>query len=77
MYKRQLAVRRVVITARRHAEWVAANPRVTAEKRALRAEMGLWLRVWLENPGVFGAWENLRTRTHLNFPDTHEAGGAS
>ena len=48
-----------------------------ANARALRAEMGLWLRVWLENPGVFGVWENLRTRTHLNFPDTHEAGGAS
>ncbi|HEY3444136.1 MAG TPA: hypothetical protein VGK29_25525 [Paludibaculum sp.] len=64
--RRRLAVRRVVITARRHAEWVAANPRVAAEKRALKVEMGLWLRVWLENPGVFGAWVELRKeRAHV------------
>ena len=58
--RRRLAVRRVVITARRHAEWVAANPRVGAEQRALKAEISLWLRVWLDNPGVFGVWVALR-----------------
>jgi hypothetical protein len=58
--RRRLAVRRVVITARRHAEWVAANPGVGAEKRALKAEMGLWMRTWLDNPGVFEMWAGLR-----------------
>ncbi len=58
--RRRLAVRMVVITARRHAEWVAANPRVSQEKRAVKAEMALWLRVWLDNPGVFGMWAELR-----------------
>lgn len=58
--RRRLAVRRVVITARRHAEWVSANERVAAEKRALKAEAALWLRTWLDNPGVFAAWAELR-----------------
>jgi len=64
--RRRLAVRRVVITARRHAEWVAANPKAAEDKRALKAEMGLWLRVWLENPGVFELWAELRKeRSHV------------
>lgn len=75
--RRRMAVRRVVITARRHAEWVAENPRVAAEKRALKAEMGLWLRVWLENPGVFGVWADLRTRTERNIPGARGARRAS
>lgn len=75
--RRRMAVRRVVITARRHAKWVAGNERVGAEKRALKAEMELWLRVWLENPGVFSAWAELRLKTELKIPVARGALSAS
>lgn len=75
--RRRMAVRRVVITARRHAKWVVGNERVGAEKRALKAEMEMWLRVWLENPAVFSAWAELRLKTEIKIPVARGALGAS
>ena len=75
--RRRMAVRRVVITARRHATWAAGNARVGAEQRALKAEMEMWLRVWLENPGVFAAWAELRLKTEIKIPVARGALGAS
>lgn len=42
------AVRRLVITAKDHAQW------------RRKEENLLWLRTWLENPPLFPAWAKLR-----------------
>lgn len=51
---RTRACRRLVIQAKDHARW--ALRRGHAEKE----EMILWMLTWLENPGVFAPWVDLR-----------------
>jgi hypothetical protein len=58
--ERRHAIRDLVITAKSHAQFAAANPKVSAEARAQKEEMLLWLRTWLENPPVFPLWCELR-----------------
>jgi hypothetical protein len=41
---------------------------VDPEKRAQKAEMVEWMLVWLENPGIFGAWAELRKRAATVCP---------
>jgi hypothetical protein len=49
-------VRSAVLVARQHAEWnLRRQP-----GDALREEAFLWIRTWLENPGVFESWARLR-----------------
>ncbi len=57
---RRGAVRAVVITAKDHARLAARSKSASAEKRAEKEEMVLWLLTWLENPGVFPEWVRLR-----------------
>jgi len=47
---------------RRRAQMIAGNPRVAAEKRAEKAEIRQWFRVWLETPEAFFDWLELRKR---------------
>jgi hypothetical protein len=54
--QRQMAVRRLVITAKEHARLAARNP----GKRPDKEEMILWLTTWLENPPVFKEWVSIR-----------------
>lgn len=54
--------RRIVITAKDHAKLAAANQRVAPEKRALKAEMAVWMLTWLENPDVFPLWVPMREK---------------
>jgi hypothetical protein len=54
---RRAAVRRLVITAKDHARFAA---RRSAEKRAEKEEMAMWMRTWLENPTIFREWVRLR-----------------
>ncbi len=57
------AVERVFETARlgrQRAERIARNSRVAAAKRAEKAEIAQWFRVWLELPDAFAAWLELR-----------------
>ena len=49
----RLAVRKLVITARDHAQW------------AHKEENLLWLTTWLQNPPLFPAWARLR-KLHQN-----------
>ena len=55
--------RRVVIEAKDRARLIARNPRVDAEKRKQKEEMVEWILVWLENPGIFEAWAELRRQS--------------
>lgn len=47
---------------RRRAEMIARNPKVDARKRAEKAEVVQWFALWLENPGAFFDWLELRKR---------------
>jgi len=39
---------------------LAANPRVSPDKRAEKAEITTWFRIWLETPDLFFDWLELR-----------------
>ena len=54
--------REAVITAKDHARFSLRSPNLTAEQRAAKEEMLLWMLTWLENPGVFPEWVALRKR---------------
>ncbi|MCZ2154618.1 MAG: hypothetical protein LC114_12065 [Bryobacterales bacterium] len=56
-----------VLEGRRKAELALRNPRLTAEKRAAMQEKFLWLRTWLENPGLFEGWAALRLKKLRNL----------
>ncbi len=62
-------VRRAVISAKDHARFAAV--RLEGEAREAREEMLLWILTWLENPGVFPAWMELRKRTHEEEQTDH------
>jgi hypothetical protein len=74
---RRQMIRSIVIRAREHTELAAHNPRTHDLKRAVKLEMALWLRTWLENPPLFPDWVELRKRqisgtpaqTEENSPD--------
>jgi hypothetical protein len=54
--------RNVVIQAKDHARLAARSPKTSPEKRAQKEQMVEWMLVWLENPGVFPAWVQLRKK---------------
>lgn len=60
--ERRRQIRGLVITARQHAEWGSRNRKTSEAQRECRMEALLWIRTWLENPAVFGAWAGLRRR---------------
>ncbi len=45
---------------RRRAVMIARNARVAPEKREEKEEVSLWFKLWLENPGAFFDWLELR-----------------
>lgn len=59
---RARACRRAVITAKDHARFSLRSPKLAAEQRVAKEEMVLWMLTWLENPGVFATWLELRKR---------------
>ena len=52
--------RSIVIEARRHADLALGNRRTSEPKRQQKAEMRLWILMWLENPDGFAVWVRLR-----------------
>jgi hypothetical protein len=58
-------IRKLVIAAKDKTRFAARNPKVTAEKRALKFEMVDWMLVWLGDPAMFPTWARLR-RTQLS-----------
>ena len=49
-----------VIAAKDRARWASQSPRVDEHKRELKAEMVVWMLVWLDDPAVFPIWAQLR-----------------
>jgi len=53
-------VRSVVRKGKLRAESLAANPRVSPEKRREKQEIARWFHVWLETPDLLFDWLELR-----------------
>jgi hypothetical protein len=53
-------VRSLLQKGKLRAGSLAANPRVSPEKRAEKREIATWFRIWLETPDLFFDWLELR-----------------
>jgi len=53
--------RRLVIEAKEHARFAGRRAKDEG-KRAMKEEMVLWMLTWLDDPGVFPVWVELRRR---------------
>ena len=53
-------VRSLLQKGKLRAGSLAANPRVSPDKRAEKAEIATWFRIWLETPDLFFDWLELR-----------------
>jgi hypothetical protein len=53
-------VRSLLQKGKLRAGSLAANPRVSSEKRAEKREIATWFRIWLETPDLFFDWLELR-----------------
>ena len=53
-------IRSLLQKGKLRATSLAANPRVGPEKRAEKAEIATWFRIWLETPDLFFDWLEIR-----------------
>jgi hypothetical protein len=53
-------VRALLQKGKLRAGSLAANPRVSPDKRAEKREIATWFRIWLETPDLFFDWLELR-----------------
>ena len=56
-------VREVALLGRRRAEMIARNNKVDAQKRAEKEEVAHWFAIWLETPGAFFDWLEVRKQS--------------
>jgi len=56
-------VRTLILRGKQRAESLAASSRVSAQKRAEKREIAAWFRIWLESPGLFFGWLEVRKQT--------------
>lgn len=56
-------VRKLVLHGKQRAESLAASSRVSEEKRTEKREIANWFRIWLESPGLFFGWLEVRKQT--------------
>jgi hypothetical protein len=56
-------VRTMAVSARQHAELLAKDRKLKQHERAEQAEIVEWLRVWIQTPGLFADWLELRRRS--------------
>ena len=55
--------RRAVLHSKKRLAFLLARPNLSEEKRREKMELQQWFRVWLEAPGLFEAWADLRRRS--------------
>jgi len=53
-------VRTLLLNGKLRASSLAVNPRVNPRKRAEKAEIATWFRIWLQTPDLFFDWLDLR-----------------
>ena len=56
-------VRSLALKGKQRAESLSRNPRVKRELRLEKQEIASWFRVWLESPGMFFDWLELRRQS--------------
>ena len=56
-------MRQAVLNLKRELELVVASERTSQTDRQLAREVSQWLTVWLQNPGIFNDWFELRRNT--------------
>jgi hypothetical protein len=56
-------VREVALLGRRRAEMISRNNKVDAQKRAEKEEVAHWFAIWLETPGAFFDWLEVRKQS--------------
>jgi hypothetical protein len=56
-------IRYAVLSLKRELDLVAGSDRTKQTDRQLALEVGQWLAVWLQNPGIFEDWFELRRNT--------------
>lgn len=56
-------LRQKTLQAKERAVMISKNQKVTPEKRAEKAEIAEWFKIWLETTEIFGAWLNLRKKS--------------
>lgn len=56
-------VQKLALRGKQRAESLASNSRVSAQKRAEKREIANWFRIWLESPGLFFGWLEVRKQT--------------
>ena len=56
-------VREVARLGRRRAEMIARNQKVDERKRAEKLEIAQWFAIWLETPGAFFDWLEVRRQS--------------
>ncbi|MDX6304726.1 MAG: hypothetical protein QOI77_1695 [Blastocatellia bacterium] len=56
-------VRTLAVNGRQQAELMAKDRRLSQEERAEQAEIVEWLKLWIQTPGLFADWLELRRRS--------------
>ena len=56
-------VRTLILRGKQRAESLASNRRVNPEKQREKREIANWFRIWLESPGLFFGWLEVRKQT--------------
>jgi hypothetical protein len=56
-------VRKLILRGKQRAESLAANGRVSPDKRQEKREIATWFRIWLESPDLFFGWLEVRKQT--------------
>lgn len=77
--------RELVAGGAQRAKSMAANSRVTPEKRREKEEIAKWFKVWLEVPDLFFDWVEMRQNSeefgklfpHSNGHNRHQTGQRS
>jgi hypothetical protein len=56
-------VRTLAVNGRQQAELLAKDRKLSQHERAEQAEIVEWLKVWIQTPGLFADWLELRRRS--------------
>ena len=56
-------LRELAQTGRKRAQMIAGNVKVAEGKRAEKAEIAEWFRIWLSTPTLFADWLDIRRNT--------------
>lgn len=57
---RRQAIRAIVVEAKSHARFAAANHKLDECRLSEKREALLWISTWVENPPLFASWLNVR-----------------